>query len=437
MSNQVTGGVKDESTQQTLRKHFPKPFRGKAWEALLAAIADGDGYVRSLAKAAYDQVFMSSANGKYLDVHGRNEGIPRPTGVGMDDDTYRKFVISLSNKKLTVDALLEMLEVFYGAEGVRACVETEAVEPFSLVDGRDLHLLFEEQNEVVFTARNTDYHDPANATAEEVATAFTMQAQQQGSQAFAEAHTDYLTGEKYVRFYTGARGVRGSVRFVGGGLGLLLQMPGKRLAIGSIESGWTVTRVGKMAHFSTGAMEVDWRAGDTLYYAGGSFPLVKVYQGASETYVEFENEAQPEGNYGDFVHVWAPLRFTLMDGATVARSKDGFRVWMPVTTAVVKRTEKTASYLAPPKFNLTIESAYASIVDGRVQIRVNAPGHEFVEGDKVLLDGLMAGDALAEWNYWPGGTLNGLGIVIEGGDGFCLVDLGAAKVPEPDGTIPV
>jgi len=158
---------RDEVYQSLLRDFNPAFRHGRNWRALLTAVMTGDRANRELARSAFDQMFTSTAAGRYLDDHGARSYLERLSEVGMSDDDYRRLIIALDTRRVVPDVLREVFEIFYGEASVRPVVTTTATEPFALAADQDL--IFEtpdEQLRAVVSAQ--DFPDPSEASADEV-----------------------------------------------------------------------------------------------------------------------------------------------------------------------------------------------------------------------------------------------------------------------------
>lgn len=188
-------------------------FVGKTnWDALSAALAAGDAYVRLTVSRAFDQLYLASASGTYLNAKANDYGIVRPWTVGMSDDIFRKLSIALNSEKLTQNSFFNVLEVLYGEDSVRAYIETELSEPFGLYDGVGLRLLIDETEAVDVIFKAADFVNIQAATAQEVVASISRQLEDGGSTAYATDFTDAQSGAVKVRIYSGSRGLGSSVR---------------------------------------------------------------------------------------------------------------------------------------------------------------------------------------------------------------------------------
>ncbi len=208
-------GAQNEETQNILRKFLNPALKGRGWNSMLAALASGDQRNWNNARLSFNQLFLASASGNYLDRRASDEGIDRPKGVNMSDDLFRKLAITVKTRKLTQLAILEVLEVFYGRDTTRAFDES-ATEPYTLQDESDLVILLDERETVTVSFLRENFSRIGVATALEVAATITRAMKDQGSEGFAVAQTDPTTNEGVVRIYSGSLGLASSVRIIGG-----------------------------------------------------------------------------------------------------------------------------------------------------------------------------------------------------------------------------
>ncbi len=372
----VDGGATNDSAESTIRKHLPSSLAGKAWNALIAALAVGDRLNWDNAKLAFDQLFKSTASGLYLDRKASDDGLARPPSIGMPDDLFRKLAIKTTAAKLTHEVLLEIMEVFYGSDAVRASASTDLVQPFSLTDGYTLELLMDERDAVSVIFKEDDFARITQATAEEVAVAITQDLRKNRNKGFAIAYPDPVTNLLKVRVYSGSLGLSSSVRITGGTGQLALQFPSKLTTYsGSIALvdayTWAVTspaagtnrltlnRVAAgnkvdLSNVQIGDYVVLQAPNSTIDYGvypildvGVSFSGANLVQffdiGASEPDHAFVQQANQELTF------FRPQRLTLhsnKQAVIIAQTVPGvLDVRIPATTQAVGRNIKSASYL--------------------------------------------------------------------------------------------
>lgn len=371
-------GASNDTAEELLRKHLNPALKGRAWDALLGALAVGDRLNWDMAKAAFDQLFKSTASGVYLDRKCGDDGVARPPNIGMPDDLYRRLGIKVTAGKLTQEVLLEVLEIFYGSDSLRAHVETEAEEPYALVDGEGLQVLVDERETLPVTFQGTDFSVIGQASALEVATAMTRQFRLNRSKAFAVAVQNAVTGRARVRVYSGALGLGSSVRVPQGLSQKALRFEAQVAAVDPATSpaslSWVLTspEAGLLRMKLTGAVALDLtqvQAGDYVLVTGANFDpanrgshtiqAVDVrYNGATlEQYIELEHEGVAQAGVAqvrlDDVLFFRPTKKSIHAGGSrtvvVAQSTpEQVSVVLPATTQAVERVLETAAYPMDP-----------------------------------------------------------------------------------------
>ena len=405
------GGAVTDTVENIIRKHLPRSFLGKAWDAIIAALSLSDQYNLDNAELAFDQLFAVSASSVYLDRIAGESGVERPKGVGMPDDTFRELVIKLSTKKVTQHTLLEILEVFYGMDSVRAHLETANAEPYALNDGDTLSVFDGKSTlDIVFSAE--DFSQISAATANEVAAVIVRQADAAGLKVFAQVLTDPSTLQSKVRLYSSALGLTSTLIVQRGVANNALQFP-TPIALSSFLAGTsfavTIVSPGVARYTVTSATQnplLQVRTGDYVNIVSqafnpanrGSFTVNRVsttWNGAA--WVSFFEVSNPgvvsEGPIvlaaASDLSFYRPTRAGLLDfsGRTVVLSQgDGgsVDVTLPATTQAVGRDEFTAAYLFSP--NIVTVTSILITSDGVAQA-TTPPNHGFNPGDQVILDG--------------------------------------------------
>lgn len=214
LETNLVAGAEGESAFSVIRKHLNQALAGPNWDALIAALSSADEYVWSLASAVFDQMFKSTASGKYLDILAANDGNSRPASTGMDDDAFRELAIELATGRVTYNSILRILQSFFGREALRAYVDT-AVGPFVLVDGYTVIFDFE-GTVYTYEVDSRAFRTVNTATATEVAVALTVYFQHQNIGALASVVTDSVTGLQKVRVYSPSLGLRSKLTVTGG-----------------------------------------------------------------------------------------------------------------------------------------------------------------------------------------------------------------------------
>lgn len=212
----LSGGAVNMDVINVLRKHLGSALKGPSWDAVIEGMAAGDATCWNNAKLAFDQLFITSSSGRYLDRNAGDQGIRRPAGVEMADELFRELAVIAKSEKLTQQSLLDILEVFYGVDALRASISTTVNEPYVLENGDDLVLMLDGSQEVTVTFERSEFARMSAALAIEVAAAITRTLRTAGSQGYAATVVDPETGEEGVRIYSGSLGLGSSIQVVGG-----------------------------------------------------------------------------------------------------------------------------------------------------------------------------------------------------------------------------
>lgn len=432
----VNPGAQDTEPEDFLRTFLSAALKGPGWTAMVAAIGSGDQTNWDNAESVFDQLFISSAGGRYLDRKLSDDGIRRPDGMGLGDTLFSQLGISIRNNQLTQSAFLAALEIFYGTDAVRAYVETGTGAPFAIFGGQQLLLLFDGIDAIPITFQNSNFTLVGAATATEVAVAITAGIRSwaqlspstsplpgvvtKTSNAFAIPYTDPNTGLSTVRIYSGAVGLRSSVAVTGGQTQNALQFQ-EPLNVFTTPSPtpstlvWDVNTAlaglvpaappGVMRLYSvvgSPVMLTPVRIGDyvnifgTNFSAGnrGSFPIVNVVVTYDVTgthlvqYLDVQNSSASaqtgvtELTLND-VTFFRPERATIQAASertviVAQTSPSACDVIIPATTIEVVRGIDTAAYLHDPTpLSLNFSVPIARAATGVVTVTTTTP-HGFV-----------------------------------------------------------
>jgi hypothetical protein len=206
------------ATDNNLTKKFMNPaFLGKDnWESLIATLEDNREKLSDTVTNVFDQIFISTASGKYLNTRSSDYGISHSSILGLPDDVARKLTITILNDKLTQNANLDLLEILYGTPGVKANLTSAVSEPFRLFNGATLNLLIDGKYSVSIVFQWSDFVNALVATAEEVCFIINKVFNDFGLKAFASPYTDPETLLTYVRIFSGTNGLRSSIAVTSG-----------------------------------------------------------------------------------------------------------------------------------------------------------------------------------------------------------------------------
>ncbi len=213
----ISLGAQNNTMYQRLRKLWNPAYLGRDnWEALIEGIAAADQLIADQAMAAFNQLYVSSASGRYLEKRAGDRGIKKPVNTGLTDTIFRKLVTTVSNSKLTTLSFLEVLEQFYGVEATHAFVETGTAQPFVISDNSTLDVLVDEKVPVRVQFHRDQFQTMRRATADEVAAVITRACELNRNGAYAVPYEDRETGDIKVRIYSPSRGLASSMRITGG-----------------------------------------------------------------------------------------------------------------------------------------------------------------------------------------------------------------------------
>lgn len=410
MSDDTLNGAENDTPVSVIRKHLSAALQGPNWDALIAALAAGDEINWDNARKAFDQLYVSSASGSFLDQRAADEGLKRPLDTGISDDLFRQLVIRINSNKNVQEAIREVLEVFYGAEAVRA-YSTSTSGPFDLLN-KTLEWSIDEQETFSCTFVAGEAVDVHAVTAEEVAFKLTNVMRQAGSRGYAVPYVEPTTGLSVVHLFSGTLGLRSFVRVTGGTAQPVLQFPALLDPYsGTAIADWTYTH----PTATTSQLQVDSndlnlsivQPGDYVVIGSdaqsvvGSWKILSVdivmsgglmRQTITTEQIPFEGTAGALSNAA-YIFFRPTKASTLSGDRSVAVSQSIDRkvnVKIPATSQAVTRTVQTGAYLAPiEQFDIISTVRIGS------QIEVTtATDHGRVVGQQVFLDELSPVEAI-------------------------------------------
>jgi hypothetical protein len=371
----LTAGTEQETAARVIRKHLSPALAGPNWDALIEALSRGDEINFDNARAAFDQLFKSSASGQYLDRLAANDGLERPDALGLSDELFRLLSTRFTNEKLTHNAIRQILEVFYGRDALSAWVETEAEGPFALIDGDTLDLLIDETTDVTITFNTEQFATISNATSTEIAAVITKTlGDARLHDAVAKAFVDPISGGSKVKIYSPSLGLKSFVRVQGGSAQPVLQFSTLKDVYAADVSGsgysWVFStptqNVTRMTLTTTGLPLIDvsgLEAGDYVVVGpaaspvpAGTYQILDVaYSWSGADYIQSidldgdldvtGSQAQSDNSAYTF---FAPTKKTVLNGertVVVAQTSNGkIDVQFPATTQAVTREPGLAAY---------------------------------------------------------------------------------------------
>ena len=108
-----------------------KPETNLMIRGLLKAWGLSDDQIEIQIKNTKDQLFVATAEGRYLDFLGNNVGVPRDGDLGVSDEDFRKLIPVLSfYPKQVRKTIIALLDVFWGPGFTRANTTSQNTETF-------------------------------------------------------------------------------------------------------------------------------------------------------------------------------------------------------------------------------------------------------------------------------------------------------------------
>jgi len=348
---------------QRIRALLNKVIKGKFTNAMIEALAVGDGYNDQNIIALKDNLFIATAEKRFLDKLLAAKGIIRPPGVGIDDDSFRDLAVSITTNQLVANIFFEVLELFYGEDAVKSNVLAVIEEPYPLEDGMDIFIKQDGNDtplRVEFKA--ADFQNIATATSIEIGSIISREAIKANYTLYATDFLDAAAGKTYVQLFSGTRGPKSAITVTGGSAQNIFRFPTLKPTTQMATTQFTVTVEG-------GSLRYTWTAGsdpglqnvEVGDYVNIKSPPFPVNQEGSFTitaivpdtvglgYFEVRNPIVQTGGVvnladPDDLRFFAPKRNTLNDLTRFATMYEvnpyETVVFLPATTKIVKRILK-------------------------------------------------------------------------------------------------
>lgn len=355
---------------QRLRAFLNRAIKGRFTNALLESLAVGDDFNEKNILAMKDNLFVATAEKRFLDKLLASSGVIRPPGVGIDDDSFRQLAISTTNNQLVSNIFLEVLELFYGEDAVKANVLAGIEESYQLEDGMDIFIKqdgIDTPLRVEFSAN--DFQNIAAAKAIEIASIISREAVKGGYTLYATDFLDAAADKTYLQLYSGTRGPKSSISVVGGSAQNIFRFPtlkpttqiaGTQFTVsvegGSVRYTWTAgadpglqnVDVGDYVNIKSAPFPVDQE---------GSFTITRVVPDVvGQGYFEVSNPIVQTGGVvnlanPDDLRFFFPRRNTLNNLTRFATLYEvnpyEAVVFLPATTKIVKRALRGGWHIHP------------------------------------------------------------------------------------------
>lgn len=343
------------------------------WSALIEAMGQSDQSLIDLMAEVRKQFFIKTAYRPYLDNLAANAGISRPLGVGMDDQTFKKYIPILAYTPKQVKLIIDqLLNIFFAKETTTAFISSGQGQPFALQDGWELQYTVDGIYDELIYFHASDFTDVNNATAQEIVAAINRQAQH----SYAEDYYDNISKGFFVKIFSNTIGSKGSIQLVGGRANIVLQFNGfiSQAGVGS-NTEWQVTKIGDQVTFqyiggaSPGINLL--QVGDVLVslISGnvGSFPITSVNLANSS--FSFKNLFGTPGTYTQTAATqtkfFTPNKYVVYTqnsrAVTWEVTPGEITAEMPATPPVVKRTLTGAMHINGASSNVVAYNTTSSL----------------------------------------------------------------------------
>lgn len=420
-----------EKTFKELRKALSPAIKGPKTNAVLEALSYPVSNLVHNAKAVNDQLYIVTAEDRYLDQLMSARGLRRPESLGLSDEIFREIGIEIGSRKQVRSLINSLLSIVFGEEYVQANIDSNFAEPYQLEDGDTLVISFDDQEPITIIFKSEQFANIGTASAQEVADAITKEIRRLGVTGAATIVAED-SGNR-VRLISQTPGPSSSVIVLGGKAQNQLKFDNIVPITGAVDTEWTVTPT------PSGNTRITWvggsnpqigylNVGDYANIYGtafdpdnrGTFTIVAVKSGVvTEAYFEIENPISVEQAIAfaqgdvDAILFFKASRKTLNNKlafASVYQTEARLlELFVPATTKVVRRSNVGASYLqeeipspegifGPYLWDETVgfligeeECNTAQVVDG------NAEGLIFVDNASEIPDD--QGYLIFEWGH--------------------------------------
>lgn len=407
----LNNGNENLTEDEVIRRFLHPGIRGANTNALIAGLAAGDRVRNQVATAVYDQGFLVTASDIYLERKIAALGIKKPSKVGISDEDFRKLAITVDNNKLTYEAILETLEVYYGETLVKASATSDNDEPYSLLHDDELVILLNNKDNVIIKLEEDAFVDISEAQAIELATFINNKFIEFNIEAKALVTLNNSTSKNRITLISNKRGLGSSIQIIGGRAQTVLQFPESIFTDngGSPNETWDISlsteTVGNLIFTTTNSVNYDFTQlleGDIIYIYGdefedsgniGAFPIsnIQVYYDSGDLIQSFEIEnilgdadsvSQLEYENLMFFRPIKNTLYTQQRRVVVSKDGNGLDIIIPATTQIVSRTPESGAYL---KCAPILDISSITRVGSTVTV-ITSSAHELSSGDFIIVD---------------------------------------------------
>jgi hypothetical protein len=313
------------------------------------------------------------------------------------------------------NALLDVLNIFYGDAATRANILSGNPDTYALQNGMTLNVLLDQSTTpLLITFLSSQFTNIEIAKAHEVAEAISLQAYNAGYNLFADVYTDPTTQQTYVQLFSGTLGSRSAITVLGGSAQNVLRFPSNSASIAQGGNTISFSFVGEYVRFTfswgssannpnIGFLNV----GDTVNIYGSQFDAT------NQGYYKIENlQDGPSGSaYIDIINpnfTQQPLGVTLLYANAVSGG-GSIRATSTITATGLVRSSNI----------VTVTTSAA---------------HGFVTGDTVTVQntdnsGFSGIFTIISTPTSTTFTYNQDGVNITSGDGTAYVDFPLLSIP--------
>lgn len=463
--NQINGGAITDSAASILMKNFSSAFVGPNWTALLNALGTGDQYVASNNEAIFDQAFLASASFPYLIDRASDIGITYPTNVGLNENTFRQFALNINANKITNNALLNILNTFYGDYLTRASLTSDNYQPYSLYYQTNPSISFIIDGQLVNVQFfQSDFTTNGAVSAEDLAQAINRYFTYNNLPATAGSYYNPENGQIYLRIYSGSIGLAGNIACVGGSAQDVIKFPQFLPDDADNTTTWSVsyspvTSGNARYSYDTGTNPDVWSVarigdyvnifapfGNTQAFASsnqGTFKIVSVGVNYFEVYnpqmtPQVGVAANPSMHIVNTINFYRPVKFTVFSNPIYATldlsTKNVLRAYLPALSPIVERNRPLGSYFVTPTQTTVASTAWNTMFITSLTVNI---------GSTVTLNASASIPSTVSIGQYV--FLESSGIVVSGannpiGDGLygAISSIGSSSITVPySGSVPV
>lgn len=232
MANEPTADI-----QKFLPEHFLNVL-GENIPRIIAALNDNVYETEELIQAAIDQLFLSTASGKYLIRLGEEQGFIMPQNSGLDIRSYKILVpVMVSAPKQVRVSVNDLIQAFYQNDRVKANISSSVLGPYSINDGDDL--IVETESGIATVTITSDLVSNLNEISAQEISAIINNSQDSYK---SEIFTDRNSGLSGVKISTNTTGSGAFIRVRGGTLQNILKFPNIIDTKNATGTTWNVTK---------------------------------------------------------------------------------------------------------------------------------------------------------------------------------------------------